>query len=52
MEYDKQAERSQRAMQAEATPRMARIQEEDDPWAVVPIGSPTEIMPLTTPPSE
>ena len=51
VEYDKQAERSQRAMQAEATQRMARIQEEDDPWAVVvPVGSPIEFQPLTTPP--
>ena len=52
-EYNKKGERSQRAMQSEDTWRMARIPEEDaDPWAVVPIGSPTEIMPLTTPPSE
>ena len=54
-EYRKKAERSQRAMESEDTWRMARIPEEDaehDPWAVVPIGSPTEIMPLTTTPSE
>ena len=54
-EYRKKAERSQRAMESEDTWRMARIPEEDaehDPWAVVPIGSPTEIMPLTTTSSE
>ena len=49
-EYDKQGERSQKAMQSEDTWRMARIPEEDDPWAVVPVGSPTDIKPLTTPP--
>ena len=49
-EYDKQGERSQKAMQSEDTWRVARIPEDDDPWAVVPVGSPTDIKPLTTPP--
>ena len=49
-EYDKQGERSQKAMQSEDTWRVARIPEVDDPWAVVPVGSPTDIKPLTTPP--